>query len=347
MVSNRPFHCDTRVNDIALPNLSKDDLSILAYLRADVIKKLKKCRKSPSSSFTVSPVSPHFAENYFGFFCDSGLWTRCPDARDAVVFYSHYFQAGCVFAALDELFGTQPPRIANGSILVGDRGDIASLAPPFRARIKRHFVGPEKTGVFYSLDFDCQILVVPATLNSTVALHPLAPQFSDAKRWIILPEYADVKAHCQQHIQVLASPLDKTKSLAVVSTSSWTFDEDELPNQDFGTRPADRVARAGQIWSETNFKWVKFQNARHKDNVLHNNVMIHARRLQAVRDRLAARDLEALVQQTRRDNARQNRRQNKMKATLVETLPEDDSANSYSENESLDSFDLEYLRNNR
>ena len=129
MVSNRPFHCDTRVNDIALPNLSKDDLSILAYLRADVIKKLKKCRKSPSSSFTVSPVSPHFAENYFGFFCDSGLWTRCPDARDAVVFYSHYFQAGCVFAALDEVFGTQPPRIANGSIVVGDSGSIASLAP--------------------------------------------------------------------------------------------------------------------------------------------------------------------------------------------------------------------------
>ena len=146
---------------------------------------------------------------------------------------------------------------------------------------------------------------------------------------------------------MLAGPLDKTKSLAVVSTSSWTFDEDELPNQDFGTRPADRVARAGQIWSETNFKWVKFQNARHKENVLHNNVMIHARRLQAVRDRLAARDLEALVQQTRRDNARQNRRQNKMKATLVETLPEDDSANNYSENESLDSSDLEYLRNNR
>ena len=75
--------------------------------------------------------------------------------------------------------------------------------------------------------------------------------------------------------------------------------------------------------------------------------MIHAQRLQAVRDRLAARDLDALVQQTRRDNARQIRRAHKMKAKNLETLPSDDSANSYSDNESLDSFDLEFLRNNR
>ena len=62
MAAAWPFDASTLLSDKDVPTLDEDATSMLSYLRADMIKKVKNARKMPSVKFSVAPIINNIVE---------------------------------------------------------------------------------------------------------------------------------------------------------------------------------------------------------------------------------------------------------------------------------------------
>ena len=358
VVGNRFNHDadDDEVDGMDIERFSTDAQGSLNYLSNECLSRVSIGRRTPKSTFNVKPCSKDVSE-YFEALEESGLWIRIPTPNPARKFtwYSPYYQAGSILGRFHQLIpatldgdGTRRPRLAAGSVVCNARGDLASLAPPFVVHLNWKTVGTLGQLGHWHLTMDATIVVVPSLLRSTVQRHAMAPNYDDGKRFIVLPIFACQKDHCQRQIQKTCRRYGFNRTcLGVISALEWQFEDDPLPNPQYGLRAADSVAHAGHVWSEQSLRFVKFRNRQNKDSILNNNWNIGRDRYVGALAVRREAEAERLREEARQKRSRDSRRANKRKRLQVEHLPDDDDAQSDNSTESLTPSELEWYNNQR